>query len=208
MTRIDHTAGDAQSAESLSTESIKRGLEATARLRVERQYLAIRVLVPPRQPQKVLRRTLDDQTAFGTVLNQDRDTPSLEIEWHFVDLLPAGHVERVGRENCFIERALHAGLEPAVHIGMGINGRALGATAINGAHELDGGFSQRSGLVRAQHVHGAEIVDRGQAFTITFRLDSCNAERASVTVTIIGSSSGVSPTASASANISDSSTGR
>lgn len=59
MTRIDHTAGDAQSAESLSTESIKRGLEATARLRVERQYLAIRVLVPPRQPQKVLRRTLD-----------------------------------------------------------------------------------------------------------------------------------------------------
>ena len=34
------------------------------------------------------------------------------------------------------------------------------------------------------------------------------AERASVTVTIIGSSSGVSPTASASANISDSSSGR
>ena len=45
-------------------------------------------------------------------------------------------------------------------------------------------------------------------FTITFRLDSSIADRASVTVTIIGSSSGVSPTASASANISDSSTGR
>ena len=45
-------------------------------------------------------------------------------------------------------------------------------------------------------------------FTITFRLASSIADRASVTVTIIGNSSGVSPTASASANISDSSTGR
>ena len=45
-------------------------------------------------------------------------------------------------------------------------------------------------------------------FTITFRFDISNADRASVTVTIIGNSSGVNPTASASANISDSSTGR
>ncbi len=50
------------------------------------------------------------------------------------------------------------------------------------------------------------IADR--RFTITFRLAICMADRASVTVTIIGSSSGVSPTASATANIRDSSNGR
>ena len=50
------------------------------------------------------------------------------------------------------------------------------------------------------------IADR--RFTITFRLAICMAERASVTVTIIGSNSGVRPTARATANMIDSSIGR
>ena len=61
-------------------------------------------------------------------------------------------------------------------------------------------------------VHSTSMAPRSwiadRRFTTTLRFDRRIADRASVTVTIMGSSSGVSPTASASANISDSSTGR
>src|ERR1035438_1405491 len=106
-----------------------------ARFAVERQHLAIRALVLCRQPQKVLRRALDDQTALGAVLDQDRDAPSLEVEWHFVDLLPLGHIERMSRKNRLIERALHPGLELAIDIGVGIYGLTLDAPPVNGAHD-------------------------------------------------------------------------
>jgi hypothetical protein len=48
VAHIDHAAGNSKGTESLSTESIERGFEATACLRVERKHLAIRVLVSPR----------------------------------------------------------------------------------------------------------------------------------------------------------------
>ena len=61
-------------------------------------------------------------------------------------------------------------------------------------------------------VHNTFIAPRSwiadRRFTITLRFAICIADRASVTVTIIGSSSGVRPTASATANISDSNIGR
>ena len=68
----------------------------------------------------------------------------------------------MGRKDRLIERTLHPGLELAVDIGVGVYGLALGAASVNGAHELDGGLCQRSGLVGAQYIHGAEIVDCGQ----------------------------------------------
>ena len=130
---------------------------------VERLLLSVRVLVSPGQPQQILRRALDDQAALGVVLDQDRDTPPLEIERHFVDLLPARHVERMGGEDRLVERALHAAFELAVDVGIGEGALALGAAPVDRADQLDRGFGQRAGLVGAQHVHGAEIVDRGQA---------------------------------------------
>ncbi len=61
-------------------------------------------------------------------------------------------------------------------------------------------------------VHSMSMAPRSwiaeRRFTITRRFESCRADRASVTVTIIGSSSGVSPTANATANMTDSSTDR
>ena len=60
MAHIDHAACYAQRAESLRTERVKRGLEGTTRLVVERPLLAVRALVSPGQPQEVLRRTLHD----------------------------------------------------------------------------------------------------------------------------------------------------
>ena len=61
-------------------------------------------------------------------------------------------------------------------------------------------------------VHSISMAPRSwtadSRFTMTLRLARSMAERARVTVTIIGNSSGVRPTARARANISDSSTGR
>src|SRR5271169_2698326 len=54
----------------LSAEFIEGGPKTTAGLGVEWQHRSVRALVLPRQPHKILRRTLDDQAAFHTVLHQ------------------------------------------------------------------------------------------------------------------------------------------
>jgi plasmid stabilization system protein ParE len=116
VAHIHQAACYTQRAETLRAQRVKGDLEGAARLGVERQLLSGRRLVPPGQPQEIFRRTLDDQTVLGVVLDQNRDTPPLEIEWYLVDLPLARHVERMGGENRLIERALHAALEPAVDI--------------------------------------------------------------------------------------------
>ena len=209
VARVDRAAGDAEGAEALRAERVEGGLEGAARLGVERLLRSVRGLVPPGQPQQILRRALDDQTALGVVLDQDRDAPPLEIERHLVDLLPAGHVERMGGEDRLVERALHAAFEPAVDVGVGDRRAALSAPRPSIARTS---LIVASVSVPVLSVHSTSMAPRSwiadRRFTITLRLASSIADRASVTVTIIGSSSGVSPTASASANISDSSTGR
>ena len=69
-------------------------------------------------------------------------------------------------------------------------------------------FRQRPRLVAAQDIHAAEIVNRRQPSTITCLRDRRMAPCANVTDTTIGKSSGVRPTASASANRKESSSGR
>ena len=163
MTAIDRASGYAECAESFRAERVEGGLENAARCCVERPLHPVRVLVSPAQPQQVLRRALDDQATPGVVLDQDRDTPPLEIERHFVDLPPACHVERMGGEDRLVERALHAALEPAVDVGIGVGPLTVGTAPVDRADQLDRRFRQRAGLVGAQDVHGAEIVDRGEA---------------------------------------------
>ena len=164
VARIDHTGCDAQGAETLRTEAVEGRLEGATRLGVERLLRSVRVFVSPGQPQQILRRALDDQTALALVLDQHRDTPPLEIERHFVDLLPARHVERMGGQNRLVERALHAAFELAVDIGIGDRRARLSAPRPSIARtSLMRGFGQRAGLVGAQHVHGAEIVDGRKA---------------------------------------------
>ena len=61
-----------------------------------------------------------------------------------------------------VERAEHAVREMAVEEGELEDTLALGAGLIDMAGKLDARFGQGAGLVGAEDVHGAEIVDRGE----------------------------------------------
>src|SRR5437762_2109687 len=118
---------------------------------MKRLLLACRRLVSTGEPEEVFRSSLDDQAPLGVGIDQDRYAPPLEIERDLVDLPPAVHIEWPSRENSLIERALHAGLKPAVDVSESVCALALHAIPIDHPHEPDRGFGQRAGLIRAQH---------------------------------------------------------
>ena len=66
------------------------------------------------------------------------------------------------RQDRLVERALDAALEGAVQIGQPEHLFVVVARMIDVARELDRGLGERPRLVGAQHIHGAEIVDRGE----------------------------------------------
>ena len=102
----------------------------------------------------------------------------------------------------------------AVAAELGCDGAEPGGARIVGAHRIEAAASVISAEVSVPvlSVHSTVIAPRSwieaRRLTITLRRAIRSAPRDSVTVVIIGSSSGVSPTASATANISESSTGR
>ena len=144
-----------------------------------------------------------------SLLDQNRDATPLEVERHLVDLAPGERSIVCRGENGLVERALEPGFEGGVDRGASVETSPLSAPAISTSRiELDAGFGQRSGLVAAQHVHAPRSWIAVSRLTITCSRAMRSAPRASVTETIIGSSSGVRPTASARANRNDSSSGR
>jgi hypothetical protein len=149
MVRIDLATGDAKCAETLCPEAVEGRLEDPARFGIDRQVFAILRRVSIGQSQQVFRRSLDHEPPFGSVLDQDRDAPSLEIERNFVKFLPAGQVERMGAKYCFVERTLHADIESAIDRRIRTSCRALHTMSVDHAEELDRGFRQRPGLVGA-----------------------------------------------------------
>src|SRR5580704_15897516 len=104
MARVNQSAGDTQSAVPLRPESIEGGLKRPARRRVKRPLPCISRFVGSRQPQQIFGRSLDDQPAFGVVFDQYRNPPQLKIEWHFIELLPTVHIDRMRRQNRLVER--------------------------------------------------------------------------------------------------------
>ena len=97
------------------------------------------------------------------MLGQYRDAPPLEIERPLVELVPvverpARHMEQQG----LVEWALETCLEPRVR--RREFGHALVIIAVDAGmtDQRDARLGQRAGLVGAQDVHLAEIVDRRQ----------------------------------------------
>ena len=62
-----------------------------------------------------------------------------------------------------VEQVLEAGLVEAVQIGVFEDAVGIAAPDIEVALEDDPVLRQRAGLVRAQHVHGPEVLDRIEA---------------------------------------------
>lgn len=104
------------------------------------------------------------------------------------------------RQERVVETAAHAAGEVAVEADQVGGPRAVPAVGAEAADMDDPRFGQGAGLVRAQDIHGAQIMDRRQALHHDRPAASRMAPRAGLTVITIGSSSGVSPTASARAN--------
>jgi hypothetical protein len=62
--------------------------------------------------------------------------------------------------SCFVERAFHPTFEPAVNGGLFVHAWASDAVAVDAMNEFNRSLAQRTGLVGAEYVHGAEVMDR------------------------------------------------
>ena len=119
--------------------------------------------------------------------------------------MPSALVEFGMRQNGHVQQILQSRLEVAVEIGVFQHPLGFLASDIEVALQDDAVLGQRAGLVGAQDVHRAKILNRVEAFDDDLLRDMAIAPLARLTVTIIGSISGVSPTATATANNSASS---
>ena len=103
----------------------------------------------------------------------DRHPPPLEVERHLVDLLePLLDLEAALEfdvlEDCDVEQVLEAGLVETVQIGVFEDAVRVAAPDIEVALENNAILRERAGLVRAQHVHGPEVLDRIEALDDDF----------------------------------------
>ena len=161
---IDQTAGDPQGAESLRAECVERGLE--------RPTASPRRAAVPSRPRPGI--GLDSRSrSSGAPLTISRRLASCSTRTETRRRSKSNGTSSIFRKPVMsngwaariacVERAFHPALELAVDIGIGKCVRTLGTMAVDRPHQLDRGFGQRAGLVGAQHVHGAQVVDRGQA---------------------------------------------
>ncbi len=159
----------------------------------------------------LLDRALANEDMLAVLADQDdRQAPAREIERYFVDLVIAGarilgpcRVRRAAAPRC---RAGFSGRTDSGCSGRHIGGRArILHRGYRGTFEDDAVLRQRAGLVGAQDIHRAEILNGVEALDDDLLRDMAIAPLARLTVTIIGSISGVRPTATATANNSASS---
>ncbi len=115
------------------------------------------------QPDDFIGRAFHHQPARLAVINQHRDAAPLEVEGHFVDFFPGANINVLMGKNGFIQRAFQAGLEKAVEIGQFQYPPAGLALRIHMLLQADFRLGQGAGLVGAQDIHRAKILNRGQA---------------------------------------------
>ena len=167
MVGRDAAPGDREHAEALVLERVAARARGPGGDLVKfgrrRALGGLRGLVVPAQPEQVVGRALDDQPALVAALDQHRDAAALEVERHLVDLAPAADVDPAMFEDGFVERAAQAALEPAVEVGQLEHTRALLPERIDMALHADMRLGQRAGLVGAEDVHRAEVLDRALA---------------------------------------------
>src|SRR5229473_6939515 len=163
--RFKLAPGDAEYAKSVRADPLEDFRRAGPSRLVERQKLGFAgFLVAGGELDDIFGRTLGNQQATAPALDENRNAASLKIERYLVELRPARTARRAGFDDRGIEGVSQSGLEMTVKPGQREHVLAVGARERNLPREPDPGFGQRPGLVRAQHVHAAEVVDRAQPF--------------------------------------------
>ena len=113
----------------------------------------------------LLHRAFADEHMAVLVVDDHGHAPALEVEGDLVDLPAiALHIEiAVGKDGA-VEEVAQARLVKAVHVGVTqhVLAAAVGHVHIPLQHDVI--LRERAGLVRAKHVHRAEILDGVQVF--------------------------------------------
>src|SRR6266480_8155495 len=102
-------------------------------------------------------------------------------------------------EYCNIEQVLETGLVEAVQVGIFEDAIRVLAADIEVALQNDAVLRQRAGFIRAQDVHRPEVLNCIEALDDDLLARHRQGTLRQIDVTIIGSISGVSPTATATA---------
>ena len=160
--------GDRDDAEAVGVE---RGAFLLCGLEVARVEGADLVadLVAGADGEDLLDRAFADENVLAVLAAEhDRQAPAVEVERNLVDLaiLMFG-VQLLAELDVLqhrdVEQVLQARLVVAVEVGVFEHALAVLAPDVEVALEDDPVLGQRAGLVGAQHVHGAEVLDRVQA---------------------------------------------
>ncbi len=152
-------ARDAEEAQALAALGVEQRVDPRPRGGVERHHPAVRQFGTRAQRQQRLRRALGQQLALALVLHQHRQAAAIEIERNVVDASIGAVVRLPDGEQRIVEIAARAAGKPAVEASQLRGARAVGAVDAKTASVNDPAFRQRSGLVGAQHLHGAEVMD-------------------------------------------------
>ena len=155
--------GHGQNPEAIVAEALVLFLQPDYQVGVHRRKLAVqlklRALV-----EDLFRSPFgeEDRLAFG-ILHQDGHHAAREVERDLVQLLVLLHhgllVEVGTIQNRPVEQVPEAGLKVADEVAIEKHFLALLSIDVAMPHEDDPIFGERSGLVRAQHVHAPEVLD-------------------------------------------------
>ena len=165
VARLQPAVGDRQNSQAVRAQLLVNGVTGASGRRVERRHPSLGF---------ERRGQADDRfgcalgneepaTAFWR-LDDDRQTPALEIERNFIDLPVALDVGCGLEKNRGIKRTADTRLEPTVDIRERHRSRRGRATRIDGPFELHDTSSERPGLVGAQNIDAAEILNRRKVF--------------------------------------------
>ncbi len=161
--------GEQQHAEAVLVVGIGLRDQALAGGGVERLRQAMLVLEACRHRQHLLDRALADQQVRAMrVAHHHRQPAAHEVEGQLVDLAIAEGLgaiaERIGaRHDREVHQVLHAALVEAVQPGQVQHLVVALAVHVDVVLEDDAVLGQGAGLVGAEHVHRAEVLDRVQA---------------------------------------------
>jgi len=156
--------GDTEHPMAVSSERVELLHHPSARLVIERANVGWAVrLVVGREAQNILERALHDKETLVSLLDQDRNPSSFEIEGHLVDFLPVADVDLLVPQDGLVERALQPGLESAVDVRELEDARAVLAARVEVLVQPNAGFGEGPSLVGAEDVHAPEVVDGSEA---------------------------------------------
>ena len=156
--------GDREHPKAIGAEPLVLARQVRDVFVVHRQPRAVEVEARAPRKDRLGRALRDDPVLPLGRANHDRHDAALEVERDLVDLRdlrdPRMRVRLLVRQHRAIEDVLEAGLEVAVGVREREHGLALAQGHVAVLLEDHLVLGQRAGLVGAQHVHRAEVLDR------------------------------------------------